>query len=171
MLPLLRCCCCCCCCALRKEIYVHYRLFLSDDVNFVAFLAFAACGMRQRQRQSERQRETTERHSTAPCSPWLCAARCTLHIGYRCIERKLKIFSWRCLSCLINVVLDCCCSCCCCCSCWCIAWQHLICCAHALATLLPVLVPQSIANVANTQRNSGLHWECIYKATEKYFSI
>jgi len=24
-----------------KEIYVHYRLFLSDDVNFVAFLAFA----------------------------------------------------------------------------------------------------------------------------------
>lgn len=26
----------------EKEIYVHYRLFLSDDVNFVAFLAFAA---------------------------------------------------------------------------------------------------------------------------------
>lgn len=173
MLPLLRSC-CCCCCALRKEIYVHYRLFLSDDVNFVAFLAFAACGMRQKKRDRERQRER-EQGTSFCCAMfplWLCAARCTLHIGYRCIERKLKIFSWRCLSCLINVVLDCCC--CCCCSCWCIAWQHLICCAHALATLLPVLmpvfVPQSIANVANTQRNSRLNWECIYKATERYIS-
>lgn len=85
MLPLLRCCCCCCCCALRKEIYVHYRLFLSDDVNFVAFLAFAACGMRQKKRDRERQRERESRerhsHSAAPCSPCDCVlhvARCTL---------------------------------------------------------------------------------------------
>lgn len=75
MLPLLRSC-CCCCCALRKEIYVHYRLFLSDDVNFVAFLAFAACGMRQKKRDKER--ESRERHSAAPCSP----CDCVLHVAH-----------------------------------------------------------------------------------------
>lgn len=83
MLPLLRCCCCCCCCALRKEIYVHYRLFLSDDVNFVAFLAFAACGMRQRQRRRYRARDKERDHRTSfYCAMFPLTVCCTLHVAH-----------------------------------------------------------------------------------------
>jgi len=117
------CCCCsrCCCCARWKEIYVHYRLFLSDDVNFVAFLAFAACSMFS--------------VSVYVCVCVCVCLCCTLQVASCLVTVALKgssEFSWRCLSCLINVVLDCCCCSC----CTVIAWQHLICCAHALATLL-----------------------------------
>lgn len=102
----------------EKEIYVHYRLFLSDDVNFVAFLAFAAAKQPSRLVQS------------------VCV--CVL-LGEEIVE-----FSWRCHSCLINVVAGCwlvACRC----SCWphCMAtfdllprtaWQHccwpIDCCQH-----------------------------------------
>lgn len=118
-----------------KEIYVHYRLFLSDDVNFVAFLAFACSS------------------APPPLSPpsavlW-CGSHVLLTVAYQPKEIPAQVGPkkrkggragkrWVQLALIINVVH---------CGAWCMVLvllllmalhgQRLICCAHALATLLP----------------------------------